>query len=248
MRAISRVSIGSADVASVRVGLEWGVAGARSLTNGTPDDVIVVIDVLSFSTSVVLACDKGATVWPHPGGEKAHALARSLEAVLAGGRTHREGPSLSPSSMVDLPPGARLVLPSPKGSAITHALRGTSCTVVAACLRNAGAVARFVRDFQRVLLVPAGERWGDGSLRFAYEDLVGAGAVVSGLLAVVPAVEVSPEADVARLAFEHRQPLGRTPSGVELVERGFAGDVELATQLDVSATVPVLRDGHFEAA
>ena len=233
---------------SARVWLEWGVAGARSLTDGTPDDVIVVIDVLSFSTSVVMACEKGATVWPHPGGEQAHTLARSLEAVLAGGRTHREGPSLSPSSMLDLPQGTRLVLPSPNGSAITHGLPGASTTVVAACLRNAAAVAGFVQGFRRVLLVPAGERWGDGSLRFAYEDLVGAGAVVARLFARAPDVELSPEADVARLAFEHRQPLSLTTSGIELVERDFAADVELAAQVDVSTTVPVLRDGHFEAA
>jgi 2-phosphosulfolactate phosphatase len=242
-------SIGSPDVDGLtRVALEWGAAGARSLTEGTADDVIVVIDVLSFSTSVVLACEKGAMVWPHPGGEQAHALARSLEAVLAGGRTHREGPSLSPSSMLDLPEGTRLVLPSPNGSAITHALRGTSCTVVAGCLRNAAAVARFVQGFRRVLLVPGGERWSDASLRFAYEDLVGAGAVVDRLAALTPDVELSPEADVARLAFEHRQPLSLTPSGIELVERDFAADVELASQLDASDTVPVLRDGHFEAA
>jgi hypothetical protein len=61
-------SIGSPDVDGLtRVALEWGAAGARSLVEGTPDDVIVVVDVLSFSTSVVLACEKGATVWPHPG-------------------------------------------------------------------------------------------------------------------------------------------------------------------------------------
>lgn len=231
-----------------RVALEWGVAGAKSLTDGTAEDAIVVVDVLSFSTSVVLACEKGATVWPHPGGEEAHALARSLEAVLAGSRTHREGPSLSPSSMLDLPQGTRLVLPSPNGSAITHALRGTPCTVVAGCLRNAHAVARFVRDFRRVLLVPSGERWGDGSLRVAYEDLVGAGAIAARLAGVDPSVQLSPEAQVARLAFEHRLPLELAPSGIELVERDFAPDVELASQVDTSGTVPVLRDGHFEAA
>jgi 2-phosphosulfolactate phosphatase len=216
--------------------------------DATADDAIVVVDVLSFSTSVVLACERGATVWPHPGGEEAHALARSLEAVLAGSRTHREGPSLSPSSMLDLPQGTRLVLPSPNGSAITHALRGTPCTVVAGCLRNAQAVALLLRDVDRVLLVPGAERWADGSLRFAYEDLVGAGAIASRLVALDPSVQLSPEAQVARLAFEHRQPLSLTPSGNELIERDFADDGELASQIDVSATVPVLRDGHFVAA
>jgi 2-phosphosulfolactate phosphatase len=150
--------------------------------------------------------------------------------------------------MLDLPDGTRLVLPSPNGSAITHALRGTPCTVVAGCLRNAGAVARFVRDFRRVLLVPGGERWGDGSLRVAYEDLVGAGAIASRLVGLDPSAQLSPESQVARLAFDHRQPFALAPSGIELVERDLASDVDLAEQVDVSRTVPVLRDGHFEAA
>lgn len=241
-------SIGCGLVEGTRVALEWGVAGARSLTDGTADDAIVVVDVLSFSTSVELACAKGATVWPHPGGEEAQSLARSLEAVLAGTRTHRDGPSLSPSSMLDLAEGTRLVLPSPNGSAITHALRGTPCTVVAGCLRNAAAVARYLHGFRRVLLVPGGERWPDGSMRVAYEDLVGAGAIASRLVGLDPSVRLTPEAQVARLAFDHLQPLRLTPSGMELVERDFASDVELAEQVDASATVPVLGDGRFQAA
>ena len=37
-------------------------------------------------------------------------------------------------------------------------------------------------------------------------------------------------------------------SGVELVERGFTGDVEMAAaELDADNVVPVLRDGVFVA-
>ena len=50
---------------------------------------------------------------------------------------------------------------------------------------------------------------------------------------------------MAALAFEHLQPLAGTPSGRELIERGFAQDVELAGELDASDVVPVLRQGSF---
>ena len=229
-----------------RVDLEWGLQGARHL--GPSADAIVVVDVLSFCTSVTVACERGACVWPHPGGEEAQALARSLEAVLAGTRSHREGPSLSPTSLLDLPARSRLVLPSPNGSSLTHALMSSRCVVVAGCLRNAAAAARRVAGLRRVLLLCAGERWGDGSVRFAYEDLVGAGAVIERLSAQVPGLVRSPDAHAAALAFRDLQPLELTSSGAELVERGFAADVELASQVDVSDVAPVLVDGRFATA
>jgi 2-phosphosulfolactate phosphatase len=248
------------DRPAARVEVEWGVAGARSLTEGADAaDVVVVVDVLSFSTSVTVACERGARVWPHPGGEAAHQLARSLEAVLAGTRSHTAGPSLSPASLRELEPGVRLVLPSPNGSSIAHVLMGCKAPVFMGCLRNAGAVADRVAEVAaqlraergagavvRVAVVPAGERWGDGSLRVAYEDHVGAGAVVARL-AEVSDVDLAPEALAAALAFEHRVALVATPSGRELVERGFADDVAIAEALDASRVVPVLRDGSFTA-
>jgi 2-phosphosulfolactate phosphatase len=250
----------AAPARTARIDLEWGVSGARHFTEGADRaQVIVVVDVLSFSTSVTVALERGARVWPHPGGEPAHELARSLEAVLAGTRSHTSGPSLSPASLLDLPEGTRLVLPSPNGSSIAHVLMSSPALVLVGCLRNAGAVAARVAQQVRTLaeqpgagdvpvrvaVVPAGERWGDGSVRVAYEDHIGAGAVVAGLRRALPAVQVSPEAAVAAMAFEHRQPLAATPSGRELIERGFARDVEIAAELDSSQVVPVLKQGSF---
>jgi 2-phosphosulfolactate phosphatase len=134
--------------------------------------------------------------------------------------------------------------------------------VLIGCLRNASAVAARVAERVRELLdgadagtapvrvavVPAGERWGDGSLRVAYEDHVGAGAVIAGLRSALPGIDVSPEAAVAAMAFEHLQPLAGTPSGRELIERGFARDVQIAGEVDASAVVPVLKQGSFTPA
>ncbi|MDQ1619481.1 MAG: 2-phosphosulfolactate phosphatase [Actinomycetota bacterium] len=235
------------------VALEWGPIGAKMLSEAC--DVLVLVDVLSFSTSVTVAVDRGARVWPHTGGENAGALARDIGAVLAGNRGSHEGFTLSPASLLEIPNDSRLVLPSPNGSAIAYAAVNGGVTaidggvaLVAGCLRNASAVGRFLRDFERIGVVPAGERWGDGSLRPAYEDLVGAGAVIDRIVAHNPSAELGPEAEVAALAFRSFRPLEQCPSGRELVDRGFAEDVRIASEYNVSSVVPRLVEGRFVAA
>lgn len=228
------------------VALEWGPVGAKVLAESC--DVLVVVDVLSFSTALTVAVEQGAKVWPHTGGESARQLARDIDAVLAGSRSSHEGITLSPASLLDMESDTRLVLPSPNGSSIAFAAVNGARPVVAGCLRNASAVGRYLRDAGRIGLVPAGEQWSDGSLRPAYEDLVGAGAVADRLQAYDPGVTLSPEAEAAALAFRSLRPLEQCPSGMELVEKGFAEDVRIAGELDASQAVPVLVEGRFVAA
>src|SRR5664279_860115 len=101
------------------VALEWGPVGAKVLAEQC--DVIIVVDVLSFSTSVTIAVERGAFVWPHRGGENARVLARDIGAVLAGSRGSHDGPTLSPVSLLEIAKDSRLVLPSPNGSSIAFA-------------------------------------------------------------------------------------------------------------------------------
>ena len=61
-------------------------------------------------------------------------------------------------------------------------------------------------------------------------------------------VVLTPEAEAAAIAFRALRPLEECPSGQELVERGFAEDVRIASQLDVSDVVPRLTEGRFVAA
>lgn len=90
--------------------------------------------------------------------------------------------------------------------------------------------------------------WGDGSLRFAIEDLLGAGAILDRL-----DCPCSPEAQIARDAYraaggEAASLIRLSVSGRELVDGGFSGDVDLALEQDVGASVPVLLEGAYHAA
>jgi len=44
-----------------------------------------------------------------------------------------------------------------------------------------------------------------------------------------------------------RAALRASASGRELIDAGYPGDVDVAAELDASASVPVLRDGTFVA-
>jgi 2-phosphosulfolactate phosphatase len=106
-------------------------------------------------------------------------------------------------------------------------------------------VAAQLARFSSVAVVPAGERWPDDSLRPCLEDWIGAGAVLFLLRG-----RRSPEAELAVAAFERFRSdlagtLSRCGSGQELIERGFACDVELAAEYGVSSTVPMLAGDRF---
>ncbi|QCW49234.1 2-phosphosulfolactate phosphatase [Nocardioides dongxiaopingii] len=246
-----------------RVRLEWGPTGAAAIAG--PADVAVVVDVLSFTTTLVVALDRGTTVHPYRWkDERAAAHAAEHDAVLAvgrlGARHGRAGTSLSPAALAalaaaDVP--ERLVLPSPNGSTICSGLADRGCAVVGACLRNAAAVAAWlaprVAGGATVAVVAAGERWPDDTLRPAVEDLWGAGAVLAALADAVGPGALSPEAAHAAAAYRAvagtlHESLLACASGAELVDRGFADDVRVAAETDVSTVVPLLVDGAFRPA
>lgn len=241
------------------VRLDWGLRGALELLGGGAGTAVVV-DVLSFTTSVTVAVERGIAVRPHRWkGSTAEDLAERLGAVAAVQRSAGSAtqPSLSPASIAAAQGVSRLILPSPNGSTICDELDARGVTVVAASLRNAGAVGAWLaerwHDLGPLAVIAAGERWsGDDSLRPAVEDLWGAGAVISALAARVSTADLSPEAEVARAAYaavsgELATRLRTCASGRELVDRRFGEDVEIAAQVGASEVVPVLRYGWFVA-
>jgi len=232
---------------TTKVQLEWGPQGLRMLSESC--ECVVIVDVLSFSTSVAVAVGRGAAVWPHSGHERAEELARAIGATLVRGRNMREGRTLSPASLLEVSDGERLIMPSDNGSVISHAALMSGLTVVAGSIRNAGSVARWLTGrFATVGLVPAGEQWADNTLRVCYEDLVGAGAIASRMNEAGGDIEMAPEVRAAAAVFESRSSLADVPSGRELVDRGFAEDVRLAEEVDADDVVPVLQNGRYIAA
>jgi 2-phosphosulfolactate phosphatase len=297
---------------SYDVRFEWGPAGAAALAPSSM--CLVVVDVLSFSTSVTVAVEAGTRVYPcawpaepvaesgaEPGAVFAAEFARSHRAELAVGRRAVSAArpwSLSPAALRRAPFVPRLVLPSPNGSAICAAAAGGAgtvggvgtgegvgagtaegvragvgvgvgrgvgaVTVIAGCLRNAAAVGRFLRGSAGpVTVIAAGERWPDGSLRPALEDLLGAGAILAALQGPggfqAPATlegpgpgGFSPEAEAARACFEATADVAAAVSGCasgrELIEGGFGEDVAIAAEIGACLVVPVLTDGAFTAA
>jgi 2-phosphosulfolactate phosphatase len=199
---IRRMSVYEQDGYELR--LEWGRDGVAAL--GPHCAVLVIVDVLVFTTTVDIALGRGGRVLPLPWrDERAVEAARAAGAVLTrGGLAGIEGRdggmttltadgakkewTLRPSSLVDLPMGTFLAISSPNGATLCAAAAETGATVLAGCLRNASAVARAAVEIAAgapIGIVPAGERWRDTPdkrLRPGIEEMLGAGAIADAIL------------------------------------------------------------------
>ncbi len=236
-----------------RTRVDWGLRGAEAIASDA--DIAVIVDVLSFTTTVSVALDRGIGVVPHAGADTEE-VARRHDASVAFRRSQAAPGRITLStgsirSARDVP--ARLVLPSPNGSTIAEAL-ATTPVLAAASLRTATAIAYWIARTagpdDSVAIIAAGERWPDGSLRPAIEDFWGAGAVVAALAAVGRLLDPSPEADAAQAAWtavadDPSTALRDCSSGRELIALGFDDDVAVAAEVGESVGVPILRQGIF---
>lgn len=225
----------------------WSAASIPSVVA----DVVVVVDVLRFTTAVDAAVGAGAAVFPYRWKDaSAEGFARDVGAVLAGGGDPT-GPSLSPLSLERLDAGARVVLPSPNGSTCAVVAHDLGAAVIAGCLRNAAAIGAWIRTQQNdgavesVAVIAGGERWPDGSLRPALEDQLGAGAILAAF-----GGRHSPEAEAvgamwSASALRAAELVASCVSGRELLARGRQGDVEFAADVNASDCVPLLTKGCF---
>ncbi|WP_102194436.1 2-phosphosulfolactate phosphatase [Microbacterium aurantiacum] len=213
------------DQSTYQVRLEWGVAGLERLA---PADIVVVVDVLRFSSTVV------------------DAVASGVEVVLADA-----------------------VQWSRNGAAVTAAASAAASapTVLVGGIRNAAAVGRAVQTVQErtgertsVAVIAAGELDAAGLMRFAVEDHLGAGAIITALTDL-GIDHTSPEAAVAaegfralRGALRHllgasgsgREIAGGIPATARIEASGLVpSTAEQAAQLDATDLVPALVDGRF---
>ena len=227
-----------------RVDFAWGLQGLAALLPAC--DVIVIVDVLSFSTAVDVATARGAWILPFPYDRPdAAGYAKNHGAVLAQPRTAQgEQLSLSPQTLKAVVDGTRIVLPSPNGSMLSR--KTGDVPTLAGCLRNATAIAQAsLSQGGSIGFIAAGERWPDGSLRPAIEDLLRAGSIIEHM-----AGQLSPDAEAARAGYRALQDrlkdvIRGSRSGRELIDGGYAGDVEIAVEADVSRATPLLQGDAY---
>jgi 2-phosphosulfolactate phosphatase len=241
-----------------RVRLAWGRRGAHDAAER--GDILVVVDTLRFSTAATTAVHHGALIYPCATDEALYtALARRVGGEVA--LHHAAAPtltrfSLSPRSFLTVEPGLRVVLPSPNGSTCSQYGSGAPALFVGA-LVNAQAVARAVSHLLdgashlNVTALACGERWRvpdeEGALRFAVEDYLGAGAILSAM-----PFSQTMEAQVCAATFRAMQDqlevaLWECESGQELRAKGLGQDVRFAAQLNIYDTAPILRGERLEA-
>ena len=111
--------------------LSWAAEGAVVLAQVCP--VLVVVDVLRFTTAVEVAVGRGARVVPLPW------PGREAPARGASG----SGPySLSPVSLLDVPAGTRVELASPNGATVSLAAARAGAVVLAGCVSGRELAAR----------------------------------------------------------------------------------------------------------
>ncbi len=231
----------------------WGSDGLRlAVERG---DIPVIVDVLRFSSTVTTAVANGFTILPAPTRE----AARSLEAATGAdvsGPTGTARWSLSPLDYVNPWEPEEVILVSPNGAALANAIP-PGATGFIACLLNARTAGRLLGDISRdrgtgIVLVPAGEVVEDQEAdlehrRFAVEDYLGCGAVLSELK-----VDLDREAEACREAFFAAKGglagiIRDCPSGTYLVDHGHAADLSHCVQLSIYEVLPVVRDGKIAA-
>ncbi|WP_100012034.1 2-phosphosulfolactate phosphatase [Lentibacillus sediminis] len=235
--------------------VEWGRRGAREASER--GDIVIIVDVLSFSSTVISALNYGAMIFPYPPHLDGKKFAEQVNAEYTLGRAEAAKvgkPSLSPVSFNQEHANRKYVLSSRNGSFCTWIASKVPALLIGGLL-NASSVASLANQLRsqvkaNITVVPCGEQWvgvnkNEDSLRPSIEDYLGAGAILSELKG-----DKSPEAEVCIGAFEYgRHKIGElvweSGSGRELRERGFEADVKHCSQLNVYQSVPKLHKDHF---
>lgn len=205
------------DQSRYQVRFERGVEGLDRLA---PADVVVVVDVLRFSTTVTDAVAAGERFALD---DAAHRVSLNGAAVAAHAAAS----------------GALVML---------GCLRNASAVADAVLAEQHRRAARTSIAVIAAGELASGD--AHAALRGAVEDDLGAGAVIDALAArgadhsSPEAAAVCEAFRGLRPAVRHL--LTASGSGQELVERGLATEARAAAEIDATDAVPVLRDGVFE--
>lgn len=209
-----------------------GRAGLKKITPKI--QYVVLFDTFHFSTAVDIALSRGAVVFP------------------SGSNDRNEMPAnwISPSSLQRAHFGERInVLPSPSTALAKEAFRllkkngHENSAVISACLRNAAAVCEWLSRRSGPVLLLVASSYEPKLNEDCFEDILSAGAVAAGLSG-----SKSPETMAAHATFVASinsgilEGLTKSKNGIQLMNAGKERDIQLAAELDVSDSVPVLDE------
>lgn len=222
-----------------------------------PGKVIIVLDILFATTTMVTALAHGATeVLPVLDEAAARAQAAALPAasfVLAGELYAQTLPGFAHPAPLSLLrhgiEGRSLVYSTTNGTVAMTQCAGASRVYCGSLLNVGAVVSRVLREHARetVLIVCS----GSGN-NFNLEDFYGAGCFVERFAAALgAAADLSDAARAARATFRHlRAPdaLVHCRVGGMMVSRGLREEVEFAGREDAFPVVPVMSEGRLRLA
>jgi 2-phosphosulfolactate phosphatase len=217
--------------------------------------VVVIIDVLRASSTIVAAIESGAErIIPIADIETASRLVRPAERdrkLLAGERKCCPVPgfdlSNSPGDFTPERVGGKTIVFTTTNGTRAIAAAAKAARVLVCALTNVHAVAAALRGENEVVVLCCGS---EGSI--AAEDLLCGGLLLASL---GDAVEPNSLTDAARLARILANEFGHDAEGFvrgcdharRLIALGFEKDVVFCSRIGVSASVPVAREGAIVA-
>lgn len=231
--------------------MDWGIRGVKEASER--GDIIIVVDVLSFSSAITNAVHNGVIIYPFPRTGDINEFGKLVEAevcILERTRARELGlPSLSATSFNEAHKGKRYVVSSINGATCVKEANENNYIFIG-CLLNASAVASVVNQIQKdknlnITVIASGERWSGSKdeprdLRPSIEDYLGAGAI----LELIDGTK-SPEARVCIGAYKNSKSelnelILDCSSGRELLSMGFPEDVKFCSQINTLTEVPVV--------
>jgi phosphosulfolactate phosphohydrolase-like enzyme len=224
-------------LAGLDVHLELGVHGA--LEARARGGVVVLIDALRFSATIISALDAGmAAVRPVATAEDC------VGEVTAGERGGRKLPNVrhgnSPTEIARAGHrGKTLVLTSTNGVECLLAAAGPSSTVLVGTTLNRRAVAAAAIGLAQSRGAPITLLMAGRNNQEAIEDALAAGEIVRAM----PGARVHGELPPSSAGIE--ADFFASPAGRNLVQLGYSDDVRYCAQLDRSDLVPILRAGKL---
>jgi 2-phosphosulfolactate phosphatase len=219
------------------------------------DKLVVVVDVLRASSTIVQACENGVErIIPVASVEDATKLLPTLDRkmTLLGGE--REGVKIdgfdlgnSPLEYVNKVVSGKTLIFSTSNGTVAIAMCGAAKEIVLGCFLNLSAVVTHVISSRaRKVAVLCGGNLGQLSL----EDFVCGGLIVDGVARGTRArTTLSDGAVAARTLAATLADVGEvvrsSSHGMRLAELGFEDDLEFCSRIDKYATVPLVEDGRI---